>query len=165
MALEIIDINDMIAQQYEPKRAYRWVLGIDRRDLDAFTAKSWARPSFQLETITIDYINDKRFLAGKMTPQTITLTLYDPIAPSEAQKVQEWLDLHHEQITGRQGYAQIYKKELFLKMLDPAGVVVETWQLQGTFITSVNYGTLDYATNDPMTVELTLQYDKAILVN
>lgn len=81
MAVEIIDINSMLANSYEPKRSHRWYVGMDRRDIDAFTAKSWARPNFTFNEIQIDYINEIRYLAGKFTPNSFNLVLYDPIAP------------------------------------------------------------------------------------
>lgn len=77
----------------------------------------------------------------------------------------EWVDLHHEQLTGRGGYAAIYKKDLYLKMLDPGGAVCETWEMRGTWITGVDFGTLDYASADAMTCSLTLRFDKAILIS
>lgn len=165
MAVEIIDVNSMLANSYEPKRSHRWIIGVDRRDLDAFTAKSWARPNFTIDEVVIDYINEKRYLAGKFSPQTFNLVLYDPIAPSEAQKVMEWIDLHHEQLTGRGGYASIYKKDLYLKMLDPAGAVTETWEMRGCWINGADFGPLDYASAEAMTCSLTLRYDKAILIS
>jgi hypothetical protein len=35
--------------------------------------------------------------------------------------------------------------------------------LKGAFITSANFGELDWASNDPLSIELTLTYDYAIL--
>ena len=45
----------------------------------------------------------------------------DPIGPSAAQAIMEWVRLQSESITGRQGYAAGYKRpvELELEMLDP----------------------------------------------
>jgi hypothetical protein len=48
MAVEIISDNDMMAKDYEPQRQNRWVIGIDSNDLDAYTARSWGRPSLNL---------------------------------------------------------------------------------------------------------------------
>jgi hypothetical protein len=43
----------------------------------------------------------------------------------------EWVRLHAESVTGRMGYAAGYKKDVDLEMLDPTGVAVEKWILQG----------------------------------
>lgn len=164
MAVEIIDQNELLAQNYEPLRQHQWILSMDRNDLDAFTARSWARPSFTITEHKIDYINDYRYLAGKMDPQTFQLILIDPIAPSESQKVMEWVNLSYEQLTGRAGYADVYKKTINLKMLDPAGAVAQKWEIRGAWITSVDFGQLDYSNADFVTCTLTLRFDKAIII-
>jgi len=40
--------------------------------------------------------------------------------------------------------------------------VLETWEMYGCFLTSVDYGENNYSTNDPMTIGLTIRYDNAI---
>jgi hypothetical protein len=40
--------------------------------------------------------------------------------------------------------------------------ILETFELYGAFIESVNYNTLNYATSEPATITLTLRYDNAI---
>jgi hypothetical protein len=37
----------------------------------------------------------------------------------------EWVRLHSESISGRQGYAAGYKRPVELEMFDPTGVVIE----------------------------------------
>lgn len=158
---EVLEVNQMLANAYEPKRQFRWIFQID--GIDAFTARSATRPSLTNESIVIDYINAKRFLAGKQTWNTITLTLNDPVSPSAAQKVMEWLRLHYEDLTGRSGYHSFYAKTISLQMLDPVGAVVEQWRGEGTWIVESNWGDLDYSSSEPVQVTLTLQADRWIL--
>jgi hypothetical protein len=134
--------------------------------IDAFTARSAARPSGTFAETVIDYINEKRFLSSKFTPNDFTLTLWDPIAPSGSQKVLEWVKLNYENTTGRMGYADFYKKDFDLKMLDPPGGVVEQWQFKGAWIKGTDFGALDYARagDDLANITLTIRYDKAILL-
>ena len=93
-----------------------------------------------------NFINSKRYLAGKLAYDAISVTLYDPIAPSGAQQVMEWVRTHTETVSGRSGYADFYKRDCQLKMLDPVGTVVELWDLKGCFLTSAGFGDLDYGT-------------------
>jgi hypothetical protein len=102
-------------------------------------------------------------LKGKSTWDDINITLYDPIVPSGAQQVMEWIRTSHESLTGRDGYAAFYKKDITFFLLGPVGDKVEQWTLKGAFITSANFGELDWASNDPLSIELTLTYDYAIL--
>jgi len=165
MAVEIISDNDMIAKDYEPQRQNRWVIGIDSNDLDAYTARSWGRPSFNLGEVVIDYINEKRFLPGKFEPQTLSLTLNDPISPSGAQKLLRWIGQIHEQRTGRAGYAAVFQRTIYLKMLDGPGAVNQTWELKRCWVQSVDFGPLDYTSAEPVNITVTLRYDKAEIVS
>jgi hypothetical protein len=76
----------------------------------------------------------------------------------------EWVRLHSESVTGRQGYAAGYKKDVELEMLDPSGVVVQKWILQGTQLNDVDFGSLDYGSSDLADISATLRFDRAINV-
>jgi hypothetical protein len=76
----------------------------------------------------------------------------------------EWVRLHAESVTGRMGYAAGYKKDVDLEMLDPTGVAVEKWILQGCFLTNVDFDTLGYSEDGLITVKATLRPDRCILV-
>jgi len=158
---ETLSVTDMLPSKFEPKRQFRWVLQIE--GLDAFLMKTAARPSISQNPITIDYINTKRYLAGKAEFGTMEVTLYDPIAPSGAQQVMEWIRTHYESVSGRAGYADFYKRDIQLKLLDPIGTVVELWDVKGAFIESVNYNSLDYSNTEAMMINLTLRFDNCVL--
>ena len=95
------EVNAMLADTFEPKRQNRFLFQFTDDTLPAYIARTAARPSFTQETVTIDYLNTKRYLAGKFEWNTMTIGLHDPIAPSAAQKVMEWARLAHETISGR----------------------------------------------------------------
>ena len=75
----------------------------------------------------------------------------------------EWVRLHSESVTGRQGYAAGYKRDVELEMLDPTGVVVSKWILKNTMVTAADFGDLDYSQDDLATIQMTLKFDYAIL--
>lgn len=158
---EILDVNELLCNVYEPLRQFRFILSID--GIDAFTVKSASRPQLTFGETVIDYINQKRYIAGKGTWAPITVELYDPIVPSAAQKVYNWIRLTWENTVGRMGYASMYYKDITLKLLDPVGAVAQQWDLQGTWISDCNAGPLDYATDDPVTLVLTLRFNQAVL--
>jgi hypothetical protein len=135
----------------------RFILEWDGVPCDMVKAAN--RPSIQFEKVTLDHINIKRQLKGKGEWQDIQLTLYDPIVPSASQLVMEWVRLSHESITGRDGYADFYKKDLDLYMLGPVGDKVEQWKIKGAYINQLQFGELDFSSNDPATITLTLTYD------
>ena len=158
---EVLEFDKMFYTNFEPKMKNRYVMEID--GIPSYLVKAAARPSIQFETIVLDHINIKRKLQGKGDWQDINITLYDPIVPSGAQSVMEWVRLGHESITGRRGYADFYKKDITFYMLGPVGDKIEQWTIKGAFINSANFGDLSFDSNEPATVELTLSYDYAIL--
>ena len=40
--------------------------------------------------------------------------------------------------------------------------ILETWELYGSYVESVNYNTLAYNTSDPVTITLNIRYDNAV---
>jgi hypothetical protein len=158
---EILEFDKMFYTNFEPKMKNRYVMEIDT--IPSYLVKAANRPTIQFETVTLDHINVKRKLKGKGEWQDITITLYDPIVPSGAQAVMEWIRLGHESITGRDGYADFYKKDVDFYLLGPVGDKIEQWKLKGAFISQANFGDLAFDSNEPATIELTLSYDYAIL--
>ena len=157
---ETLNVTQLLANPYEPKRKFRWLLQID--GIDAFTLKTAARPSLTFDETVIDYINTKRYVAGKQTWNPLSITLHDPIAPSAAQATMDWIRICYEPLTGRMGYASFYKKNITLKVLDPQGTVIELWDILGAWIQDSNWGDLDYASSDNVEIACTLRFDNAV---
>ena len=91
---ETLNVSEMLPNRFEPKRKFRWVLAIE--GIDSFLLKTAARPQMTTEEVAVSYINATRYVAGKTTFGTMAVTLHDPIAPSGAQQVMEWVRLHYE---------------------------------------------------------------------
>jgi len=158
---ELVDANDIMFTPFEPKLKHRYIMEID--GIPAYLIKATNRPTIEMEEVELNHMNVKRYIKGKASWSTITVTLYDPIVPSAAQSVMEWVRLHHESVTGRDGYSDFYKKDITFNVLGPVGDKVEEWTLKGAFITSAAFGDMAFDSNDPMEIELTLRYDYAIL--
>ncbi len=158
---ETLSVTEMLPNRYEPKRKFRWILAID--GIDSFLVKGTARPQIEIASQEINWINTVRYVAGKAKFQSMQITLYDPIAPSGAQQVMEWIRTHYESVSGRAGYADFYKRNLQLKLLDPIGTVVEHWDIFGAQITSAQFNDLDYGTEEPVEIQLTIQPENCVL--
>jgi len=158
---ETLSVAEMIPNKFEPKRKNRWVFAIE--GIDAFLMKSAARPSVTINETTLSYINSTRYMAGKATFGDLSVTIYDPIAPSGAQQVMEWIRTHYESVSGRAGYADFYKRDCQLKMLDPVGTVIELWDIKGAHLTNVSFGDLGYDGDDATEISLTLRFDNCVL--
>lgn len=158
---EILEFDKMFYKDFEPKLSMRFIMEID--GIESYIIKTAARPTFTSEVVELDHINLKRKIKGKSVWDDVNITLYDPIVPSGAQMVMDWVRQSHESLTGRDGYAAFYKKRINFFVLGPVGDKVEQWTLVGAFISSANFGDMDWSSNDPMSIELTLSYDYAIL--
>jgi hypothetical protein len=163
MADNILNYTQMIADTFEPKMKNRYYMEMTSVGIPAYMVKTANRPEINFETVKIDHINVYRKLKGKGEWQDLNITLYDPVVPSAAQLVMEWVRLSHESITGRDGYADFYKKDLDFYMLGPVGDKIEQWKIKGAFILSANFGDVAFDSNEPATIELTLAMDYAIL--
>ena len=158
---ETLSVTDMLPNKFEPKRNYRWVLAIE--GIDAFLVSETQRPTITIGDKKIDFINSYRNIAGKLSFSDISVKLHDPIAPSGAQQVMEWIRTHYESVSGRAGYADFYKRDCQLKMLDPVGTVVELWDIKGAFLTQAGFGDLSYDGDEPQEITMSLRFDNCVL--
>ncbi len=150
---------------YEPKRVNRFIVRFDSSlGINEWFVTSAARPSAKINSVAIPFLNTSTYVAGRFTWGELPVTFRDPIGPSASQALMEWVRLHAESVTGRMGYAAGYKKDIDVEMLDPTGVVVEKWILYGTFLTGVNFGTLNYGQDQLSTISATMRMDRCVLV-
>ena len=150
--------------KFEPLRKNRWVVRFPSDlGISEWMLKSAARPKINQNEKEIQFLNTSTWVVGRYTWDAINLTFRDPIAPSASQALMEWIRLASESVTGRQGYAAGYKRDLELEMLDPAGVCMQKWVLKNSFITSCDFGSLDYADDELADITATVRMDYAIL--
>ena len=158
---DLIDPSEIMFTPFEQKVKNRFIMYVE--GIPAYLIKAVARPQITFEEIALDHINVKRYVKGKGDWQALNITLYDPIVPSGAQAVMEWVRLHKESVTGRDGYSDFYKKDVTFNVLGPVGDKVEEWTLKGAFIKDANFGEMNWETNEPADITLSLRYDYAIL--
>jgi hypothetical protein len=129
---------------------------------------SISRPNLNMNPFTIDVYNSKVNLVGKPTWEAVNVTLRDDaggnVSKLVGEQVQKQFDFA-EQSSAASGID--YKFILKFEMLDGGnGInqpnILETWELYGALIQTVNYGDMAYSTNEPATIALTIMYDNAI---
>lgn len=157
-----------------PKLQYRFRITLENFGVSAETQEltkqvvEATRPTISFDPMTLDVYNSRVYLAGKHTWETVTVTLRDDVNGNVQKLVGEQLQKQfdfYEQSSAASGID--YKFTQKIEILDGGnGVntpnVLETWELYGCFLTNVDYGSLNYANNDAVTVALTIQYDNAI---
>lgn len=159
------DLLMRMPTQYEPKRKNRFILTFNTPlGLNSWYVESTSRPSIDISKKEIKFLNTETYVSGSFKWNEIGIKFRDPIGPSAAQAVMEWVRLHAESVTGRMGYAAGYKQNLTLEMLDPTGVAVEKWELIGCLITKASFGDVGYGSDELAMIDLTIQPDRCILV-
>jgi hypothetical protein len=156
-----LPVEDMNPVKFQPKAKRQYILAIE--GIDSFLVKSAARPQVTTEEVAINWINTTRYVAGKTTFGTMAVTLHDPISPSGSQQVMEWLRLCYESVSGRAGYADFYKRDVQIRVLDPVGTQVELWDIKGAFVTEANFGDLTSEGSDMIEISLTIRFDNFVL--
>ena len=98
---------------YEPKRKNRFILTFPNDlGINSWYVESASRPKMKINEVEIPFLNTSTWVAGRFTWDAMDVTFRDPIGPSAAQALMEWVRLTAESITGRMGYAAGYKKDV-----------------------------------------------------
>jgi hypothetical protein len=160
--MAVLSSNEIFFTAFEPKQPNRFIMEMD--GFPAYIVKGIGAINLTQGTTELNHINIQRFVKGKTTWGPIEFTLFDPITPSGAQAVMEWVRLHHESVTGRDGYSDFYKKDLTFNVLGPVGDIVSQWIIKGALITNVTFGDYSWDTVDEaVEISMTVQPDYCIL--
>ena len=157
--MAVLDPNEIFYTAFEPKQANRFILYMD--GMPSYIIKGVSAVTLNQGVVTLNHINVERKVKGKSVWQDVTMTLFDPITPSGAQATMEWVRLHHESVTGRDGYSDFYKKDLTINVLGPVDDIVSEWILKGAFIVNSNFGEYNWDTVDSainLTIEMSIDY-------
>lgn len=126
------------------------------------------RPNVSFTEITLPVYNSTVYLAGKHAWQPLSVNVRDDASGSVAklvgQQLQKQMDFV-EQASAATG--QDYKFQMNIEILDGgngalAPSVLETWELYGCFLQAANYNTLNYGTNEAVTISMTIRFDNAV---
>ena len=126
------------------------------------------RPSVTFEENIIDIYNSKVYLVGKHTWEQITVNLRDDVNGSVSKLVGEQVQKQFDFMEQSSAASGIdYKFITRFEILDGGNGastpnVLETWELYGCFIANVNYNDLDYASQEPAQVTLSVRFDNAV---
>lgn len=120
-----------------------------------------ARPNLKIEETEIDYLSSKSWIPGKQAWKEISATIFDHDSASEEMKsiyklLKEMYDFSSEENKNKP-----FTRNLtgVLELLDGCGIPMETWHLNKMFVTSVNFGELDYSSSECITIDLRIRYE------
>ena len=126
------------------------------------------RPNITFDQITLEAYNSRVYMAGKHTWDPITLNVRDDVnnevTKLTGEQLQKQFDFF-EQSSAASG--SDYKFTSRIEILDGGNgantpTTLETFELFGCYLDNVQYGTLSYATSDPVQITMSIRYDNAI---
>ena len=159
--MAVLDSNEIFFTAFEPKQQNRFILYMD--GVPTYMVKGLSAIALTQNAITINWFNTYRKIKGKQRWGDMSLTMYDPITPSGAQAVMEWVRLSYESVTGRAGYSDFYKKDIRLEQLGPVGDIIGEWIIKGAFVSDGNFGSHDWSSSDFISIDITVKMDYCIL--
>lgn len=151
-----------------PKLAYRFrvtFIGDGFSNTPTRSVVATTRPSLTHDEIPIDAYNSRIYLAGKHMWDAVTITLRDDVDSTVIKELNAQLNrqMDHALQSGPRAGAS-YKFQTVVETLDggnPNPGVLDTFELAGCYISSINYGDMNYASSDQITVQVTIRYDNA----
>jgi hypothetical protein len=143
--------NDLLTKMpfpYEPKRKNLWVLNLpEEMGINTWVVHKTNRPSFK--------IKEKKILgftySKKIVWSEITIEFYDPIGPSTSQVLMRDFNV-------------LKPFDYTLEMLDPTGVVIEKWSLNGCKLKSIDFCEITYENDGLVNIKMVLKPKNVILM-
>lgn len=153
----------------QPKQKYRFRVTFqnfgENNGLREMTANvvTCTRPKVTYAEVQLDSYNSVAWIQGKHTWEVLELKLRDDITnsviSSVGAQVQKQMN-HFEQTSAVAGIN--YKFSMTIDTLDGTdNDALESWNLEGCFLTGAAYDEGDYASGDAMMVTLSIRFDNA----
>jgi hypothetical protein len=130
--------------------------------------KDFKRPNPSWEPITLDVYNSKVNILGKPSWADVTCNLRDDASGNVSKLVGEQIQKQFDFMEQSSAASGIdYKFITRLEVLDGGNGgftpnVLETWEMYGCMLIGVDYGDNNYATNEEVTIALTMKFDNAL---
>jgi hypothetical protein len=131
----------------------------------------FTRPSVEFAEIAVPIYNSTIKLAGKYSWADITCNIRDDAAGNVSKLVGEQLQKQLDFMEMASASSGIdYKFLTVFEVLDGGNgtstpVALETWELYGCYLKSVNYNDMNYGTSEAATITMAITFDNANQVN
>jgi len=163
------------ANNVEPTRQYRFTVS-DGTDV-WWWAKSIEKPSFDIDSQEHKLINHKFKYPGVITWNDIKISIVDTGAKVDQLykklKATYALPTSAQESTFKKNGIEKNRATLMFEggggftihQIDSEGKILEEWELKNPWVKSVSFGTLDYSSDELVTIDITVTYDWANLTN
>jgi hypothetical protein len=154
----------------EPKRKFRWILSVGEGQIPAWIIKKVTKPTFTISEVKHSFINHSFYYPGRVEYNEIEFTLVDPVEPDAAQGLINLIEasgytlpdseaLAKQTITKAEAVAAL--NHCYIQQIDADGATMEEWYLENCWVKEVNFGDLDYESDDINEITVKVRYDFA----
>jgi len=163
--------------QAEPKRSHRFLVTFDLpsgTNTQIF-ARTFVKPAYTIGVTEHKFLDKTFYYPGAVSWNEITAQFVNSASPDMDSELQNILLLSgytlpsavdggaalNSRTIGKFAAVNAIGAKVRVSELNAAGATLGTYVLNNPFITSVAYGTLDYGSEDLLTVDINFRYDWA----
>ena len=155
-----------------PKRSYRFLLsigGIGGLE-NSWLVTQVKKPSVTIGEVSHKYLNHTFHYPGRVEWDNCQVTLVDPVSPNASGLLAKILEQSGYIVPGNETTTSAITKEKAVNALGTVTIqqigndgdqVVEEWVLHNGFVTNIDWGELNYESDDLTNITLTIRYDYA----
>lgn len=157
------DANVIIKRKFRWKMLIQWGPG---NIINEWFVKVAARPKLAIESAEVSFLNATTWLPGKAKWEAIQVQYRDVAGEKGAidmMNLYNWiLSIYNFQdsVKLQQNEKNGWYGKVFLQLYEGCGTLLEEWMLGSCYPESVDFGGLDYGSNEEVTIDLTLKYSE-----
>ena len=166
--------KDFTSEARDPKRKFRFTVTFDGfipNEGFVWFAKTADKPTFTVASAEHKYLNHTFYYPGSVTWNEVSIAMVDPTDPHVSAGLSQMLMNSGYKLPSAPTMRQTINKhkavqalgKVIVAYIDAEGVELETWTLWNAFINEVNYGDLEYGSDELNTITVKLKYDWAQL--
>ena len=164
--------------QMDPKRQFRFVLqfptALIGTEIPEYVIKTVTKPKVTISSVPHTYLDHEFKYPGRVTWDPISITLVDPGTNNEDMAVslinKLGLSGYSYPTTNDRSKISLSKEkantavgQVDIVQLNADGKQTEVWTLHNPFLTSIDFGSLDYSSDELSEITIELVYDWAEL--
>jgi hypothetical protein len=160
----------------DPKRGFRFTVQFTNIGATAGTGIMWwaktvDKPSYEISKTEHNYLNHKFNFPGRTSWNPISLKMVDPTEPDMAATLTDLVTaMGYHPPKDQNDHTSVQKNQavtavgnVIITQIDANGNALEQWRLFNAWVSKVEYGSLDYGSDDLTEVTVELVYDWAQL--
>ena len=167
------DTNFWSGPATEPKRNFRWVLTMgssEGEDISEWMIKTVKKPSFTVSNVQHQFVAHTFNFPGRIQWDPIEVTLVDPVTPNAAAILTKNLEsagytVPSDIASAKRSFSRPKALAAWgspvITQINADGATIDKWKIYNAWCERVDFGLLDYASEEITVVSLTFRYDYA----